>query len=138
MKGARDLSLGEAEALIANAARGAGYPWGLAAEAGAAARRLIASGAPGAELFAAFLTSVAEDGIGARCPLREGLHAADLGEAPTGPCRWPEVRLAAADPDLSGPETRCAAPEAALAALEALAAGVYAPATEESRRRGAG
>ena len=32
------LSLGEAEALVAKAAKGAGLPWGLAAEAGRAAR----------------------------------------------------------------------------------------------------
>jgi hypothetical protein len=39
-----DLSLSEAETLAAKAARGAGFPWGLADEIGRAARTLAAQG----------------------------------------------------------------------------------------------
>lgn len=134
----RDLSLGEIEALVTKAARGAGYPWGLASEAGAAARRLTAGGAPGADHFAVFLAAAAEGAIADECPIRAGLFIADGGRAEDAPSPWPEIRDAVAHPGREGDVTRCVAPEATLAALEALAARTYAPATEESRARGAG
>lgn len=49
------LSLGEVEALCKKAARGAGLPWGLAEEAGFAARWLSAHGFDGAGLLLADL-----------------------------------------------------------------------------------
>ena len=45
------LSLGELEALCRKAARGAGFDWGTAEEAGRAVRRLAGVGLPGAELL---------------------------------------------------------------------------------------
>lgn len=50
-----DLSLNEIEAMGKRAARGAGRDWGIAEEAGKAARWLTAGGQPGAELLAALL-----------------------------------------------------------------------------------
>ncbi|MGG7646099.1 DUF3726 domain-containing protein [Rhodovulum sp. YNF3179] len=49
------LSLGETEALVRKAARGAGRSWGMAEEAGRTARWLEAYGLPGAMLSAALL-----------------------------------------------------------------------------------
>ena len=50
------FSLNEVEAMGKRAARGAGLPWGLAEEAGKAARWLTARGYPGAEQLADILT----------------------------------------------------------------------------------
>jgi hypothetical protein len=50
------FSLNEIEAMGKRAARGAGLPWGLAEEAGKAARWLTARGYPGASLLADILT----------------------------------------------------------------------------------
>ena len=132
------LSLGEAEALVAKAARGAGLPWGLAAEAGKAARRAFASGATDAA--ADFATWLSGDPGGASCPLAAGLAAAEgCGEASPDAASARRVYDAAArrvspDPDVR----RATIPAEALEALEALAARTYAPATEESRAKGAG
>ncbi|MEM7525903.1 MAG: hypothetical protein AAF360_19540, partial [Pseudomonadota bacterium] len=104
-------------------------------------RRLIsAKGAEGASDFAAYLDAIAAAGPldGANCPLRLGLYAADLGAAPSQSSAWPAVLAAVADPYLGGPETRCALTADARATFERLAALTYAPATEESRARGAG
>lgn len=49
------LSLAEIDALCRKAARGAGCPWGLAEEAGKAARWLASHGLPGPEALAALL-----------------------------------------------------------------------------------
>lgn len=49
-------SLNEIAFLVRKAARGAGYAWGLAEEAGRAARWLSQRGLPGPELMAALLT----------------------------------------------------------------------------------
>ena len=54
-------SLNEIEALCKRAARGAGLPWGLAEDAGKAARRLCAMALPGADLLAKELRRI--DGI---------------------------------------------------------------------------
>ena len=68
-------SLAEIDALCRKAARGAGCPWGLAEEAGKAARWLAARGLPGPEALAALLA-------GARnCPCA-GVPA---GDAPSRP-----------------------------------------------------
>ncbi|MEX5597380.1 DUF3726 domain-containing protein [Pseudophaeobacter sp. C1-32P7] len=50
-----NLSLNEIEAMCKRAARGAGLPWGLAEEAGAAARLLAGVALPGPEQLAALL-----------------------------------------------------------------------------------
>lgn len=52
------LSLNEVEALAKRAARGAGYPWGLAEEAAKATRWLCAQGIDGCAELAALLTQV--------------------------------------------------------------------------------
>lgn len=49
-------TLSEISATCSKAARGAGCPWGMAEEAGLAARRLSAQGLSGAEAVAALLT----------------------------------------------------------------------------------
>jgi len=77
------LSLGEATVLAAKAARGAGLPWGLAEEAGRAARWLEARGAPGLLAIAA-LCEAREAGTAAQCPLRLGCAVADGARAPAG------------------------------------------------------
>ncbi len=51
------LSLSEIDALARKAARGAGCPWGLAEEAGKAARWIAGYGLPGPEALASLLTA---------------------------------------------------------------------------------
>lgn len=68
------LSLGEVEALCKKAARGAGLPWGLAEEAGFAARWLSAHGFDGAGLV---LTDLEMGGS----TLKLGVALADAPEA---------------------------------------------------------
>lgn len=76
-------SLGEVHALAVKAARGAGYSWGLAEEAGYALRWLAARGLPGPAALAALLRgSCAAEGPCPRCPLAQGAAIADLGEVP--------------------------------------------------------
>lgn len=62
-----NLSGGETESLARKAARGAGLPWGLAEEAGMAARWLAERGLPGAATLAALLTEI--DGAGPLPPV---------------------------------------------------------------------
>lgn len=91
-------SLAEIEAQCRKAARGAGYAWGLAEEAGRAARWLEARALPGAEVLSRLL--VAQDGCDyhalrphtldavwqaraeALCPLITGVTLADCGFDP--------------------------------------------------------
>jgi hypothetical protein len=88
------LSLGELETTARKAARGAGYPWGLAEEAGRAARALAEIGLDGARLLRALVDAVAPrpqqslvparlDSIwaaeeGPLCPIRVGATLCDL------------------------------------------------------------
>ena len=90
------LSLGELEALCRKAARGAGFDWGPAEEAGRAVRRLATLGLPGAELLLVRLDAC--DGARARdlsprsldgewrsggtvlCPILAGASLADVAE----------------------------------------------------------
>ncbi|MDQ2094440.1 DUF3726 domain-containing protein [Rhodalgimonas zhirmunskyi] len=65
-------SLGEVEALARKAARGGGYSWGMAEEAGFAVRWLCAHGLDGCGALALLLDS----GAGA-CPLAAGTGFAD-------------------------------------------------------------
>lgn len=75
-------SLGEISALAVKAARGAGYPWGLAHEAGRAVRWCHAQGLDGACALETLLTHVDERPLSAFAPqLRDGSLVAPLGEA---------------------------------------------------------
>ncbi len=65
------VSLAEIDAMGLKAARGCGYSWGLAQEAGRAARWLAAYGLAGPETLAALLDSE-EGGLGAHAPKRDG------------------------------------------------------------------
>lgn len=200
------LSRNEIEAIAKRAARGAGYPWGIAEEAGRAVRWLCARGLDGGGALAMLLAAVdgAPDAHAPRldgrdwraagealCPLLAGCALSDradaLGAEPlrlhavaaplllvpfvaavarhrgagwrigagdaslvtdgTGiilsgafPCDAADCTLAPdATPVPVPPPPRRAAPDpATLAALEAFGHRTYAPATAESRRRGAG
>lgn len=61
-------SLNEIESLARKAARGAGYSWGLAEEAGKSVRFLCAAGLPGAEALAGWLTKNDGCEYRAHCP----------------------------------------------------------------------
>ena len=87
-----ELSLGEVEALCLKAARGAGYDWGLAEEAGAAARWLAARGLDGPAILLALLEArkdlaslrltegrVTQMDDGPVCPIVLGAYISDLG-----------------------------------------------------------
>jgi len=66
-------SLGEIQALTTKAARGAGFPWGVADEAGWAVRWLASCGLPGAKAMAKVLENPDRD----TCPLTLGIAVAD-------------------------------------------------------------
>lgn len=70
------LSLGEVEALARKAARGAGLSWGMAEEAGRAARWLCAQGLDGCGLLLAALRRADGGGPGT-CPLLAGAALSD-------------------------------------------------------------
>jgi hypothetical protein len=116
-----DMSLNEVETLAAKAARGAGLSWGGAEEIGRAARLLARAGRDWPALVLA-LGALEGDGAEAAALARceETLHAAGDGR-----------------PGASG-ATRAALAPAVLAALEALAARTYVPASARSRVLGAG
>ena len=74
------FSLNEIEAMGKRAARGAGLDWGIAEEAGKAARWLTAHGLPGPELLAALLTSNEGKGYDELVPISvEGVWRAKSG-----------------------------------------------------------
>ncbi len=71
-------SLGEIRSLATKAARGAGFHWGLAEEAGGAVAWLERNGAPGATALAKYLQSVVNDEIGGDCcPIATGAAYGD-------------------------------------------------------------
>ncbi|MEM6663486.1 MAG: DUF3726 domain-containing protein [Pseudomonadota bacterium] len=73
-----DLSLNEYASLIKQAALGGGLPWGIAEEAGFAAKWLAARGVPFAEGFADLLASASESvGGGPGSPLTLGPMLSD-------------------------------------------------------------
>ncbi len=195
-----DLSLGELQALVSKAARGAGRSFGMAEEAGRAARWLTERGGNGAGAVARLLELT--DGADmarlspelpgmtcrgrAMCPLILGAYLSDTGRLPEGPvgpvleplilapfladltgvdgvrADWGEGAFGiTGDGDLTGETGSAAARVLTLSAgalpgtahgrrrrarvvppaytiLMTLAARTYAPATEESRARGAG
>jgi len=91
------LSLSEINALCFKAARGAGFDWGEAEEAGWAASWLSRAGLSGPTITLAWLTEAAElarpapapdrwaAATGAQCPLRCGIALADFSGLPEGP-----------------------------------------------------
>ncbi len=114
-----DLSLNEVETLAAKAARGAGLSWGGAEEIGRASRVLARAGGDWPALVLAL------DGPGYAEP---GAEASAL------------MRVEAVLERVSGSGTltRAATPVETAAALEALAARTYVPASTRSRVSGAG
>lgn len=122
-------SLGEVEALVRKAARGAGRSWGMAEEAGRAARWLETYGLPGGALAAALLEET--DGVdqaalmprpdeagawrpaggGGMCPIAAGAALSDMaaiqpGELRLGPVLWPLMML----PHLAQSARQCGRP----------------------------
>ena len=92
-----ELSLGEAEALARKAARGAGFSWGMAEEAGRALRWLCARGLPGGAALARLLAS--PDAAGPACPLALGAAFADrAGLAEADDAAETETRLQVVHP----------------------------------------
>mgnify|MGYP006282351575 CR=1 FL=1 len=109
------LSLNEVDAVGRKAARGAGLPWGLAEEAGRAARWLAERGLPGPAALAGALQALdgaepavhaprCEEGVwqaspGPLSPFAVGAalwdRATDAPETPVrlGPCLWPVLLL---------------------------------------------
>ncbi|MEM9046559.1 MAG: DUF3726 domain-containing protein [Pseudomonadota bacterium] len=75
-------SLSEIEAMGRKAARGAGYSWGLAEEAGRTTRWLSAHGLAGVSCLASVLEQVAEDFDAHRPELRAGIWQADRAVCP--------------------------------------------------------
>ncbi len=110
-------SLGEIEGLARKAARGGGFDWGLAEEAGKAVRRLASLGLPGPEALAAFLAThdrtphgrmrpidtgapVWQAAGGALCPISAGAALCDIAQDEGLPpritldtCLWPLLLL---------------------------------------------
>lgn len=62
------FSLNEIEALAKKAARGAGYPWGIAEETGKAVRWLCAAGVDGCSALAKYLIDCDGDDLSVRAP----------------------------------------------------------------------
>ncbi len=84
----RGLSASETRALAQKAARGAGYDWGLAEEAGQVATTLDEWDWPGLYLLDLLLGQKAETaGLGVWCPLRLGAYLSDMGDATRLPGR---------------------------------------------------
>ncbi len=95
-----NVSLNEVEATAKKAARGAGYPWGLAEEAGKATRWLCARNIDGCAALAALLSRIDREGasggppdansevwisVGATlCPLATGAALSDHADEITG------------------------------------------------------
>ncbi|MCI2398512.1 DUF3726 domain-containing protein [Aliiroseovarius subalbicans] len=77
------LSLNEVEAMAKKAARGAGYSWGMAEEAGRATRWLCAQSQPGGAALAALLTRLDPVDMDARAP--RSLDDWGAGDAPMCP-----------------------------------------------------
>ena len=102
---AERYTLAEIDALCRKAARGAGCLWGLAEEAGKAARWLAARGLPGPEALAALLEGPRDcpcsaSGGGPKCALRFGAFLGDrveriaAGESMSGEVAQPLLVLA--------------------------------------------
>ena len=73
-----DWSLNETKATARKAARGAGYPWGLAIEAGYAVEWLQARGLNGAQALGQYLLWRESNDPGEACPLKIGCRIGDF------------------------------------------------------------
>ena len=149
-----ELSLGEVQSLCAKAARGAGRTHGTAQDAGFAVRWLCARGQDGAGLLLTLLHATdgaahedlvpGEGHAGPFCPLIMGAYAADRNETEVdvpvhcAELLAPFVEQGDGAERLEGAPPRAFVEAEVLAELEGFAARTYAPATEESRARGAG
>ncbi len=110
----KELSIGELEALVLKACRGAGYSWGLSQEAGRAAAWLAIRGLPSADLFAFYLSQIngvdpvsltpsglnidVTDNARPQCPVMTGALLSDYGKlagtnVDTGPIYSPAIIL---------------------------------------------
>ncbi len=157
-----ELSRGEFQSLVFKAFRGAGYTWGLAEEAAAAARRLASVGYPAPAMVTTLLQRVdglevkelipvPEDGwqssAGPICPVCAGATLNDYASPPamvervlSDPHLLEPLLAAALAGSLSpttGAFTRVVVDRDTMATLTAFAHRTYAPATEASRK-GAG
>lgn len=82
------MSLNEVDAMVRKAARGAGLDWGLAEEAGRAARWLCAQGQDGVGAAAKALAGPKTD----RCTVSSGARLADCAaDLRNGPARFKDV-----------------------------------------------
>lgn len=146
-------SLNEIEALSRKAARGAGYSWGLADEAGRAVRWLEARGEPGATALLELLSwrdgkayPSTVPGQASVCPIVAGTMLCDgvlLRDEIDGlPLHSPLLMQPfiawLEGPGETDPAARANVPTDVAAALDAYATRTYAPATEASRLAGAG
>lgn len=90
-----NLSLNEVEAMAKKAARGGGFDWGVAEEAGKAVRWLCQNGIDGCAALAELLSTDDAE----HCALRTGLHVTDFAETlresdmDIGPVNAPELLL---------------------------------------------
>jgi hypothetical protein len=83
-------SLNEVRALATKAARGAGFSWGMAEEAGLSMRLLSSNGLPGPSAFASYLTALDTHSLDiGLCPLSVGVQFSDL------PTLWKDVGVGA-------------------------------------------
>ena len=126
IEGTWAVSLAEIDAMGRKAARGAGLPWGLAEEAGRAARHLAAWGLPGPEALAALVAAAA---------LPAGPAAGDWAWAGSGRLGGLAIRRVAGSAHAPRHADAGARPVALATwrALDRYAHRTYAPATEASR-----
>ena len=153
-------SLGELEALCLKAARGAGFSWGLAEEAGRAVRWLEARNLGGATALAGLLEATDKIPRDDMCPIFFGASLAD--RPPAQPFSRPAILapvlltpflagIATSQTDgltlwitptdkaaTSPTHTRAKLSPQLYARLNRFAERTYAPATEASRLAGAG
>ena len=147
-----NLSLGEFEALVRKAFRGAGYPWGLAEDGANAARTLAECGEPAGASVVRLLEAVRDVPLselmpgddwhapsGTACPICVGACLEDVGrpEVELGPMHEPALLLPE-PPAVGDRHDRVELDAETLAALEGWAHRTYAPDTEASRIAGAG
>lgn len=81
-----DFSMGEAEVMAKKAVRGAGYPWGLAEEAGYATAWLTAQGCDGCRILVRLLKADCARNLAAHSPAPDGQHWHARGTPPGTLC----------------------------------------------------
>ncbi len=89
-----NFALGELEALAKKAAKGLGYSWGEAEEAGQAMRILAASKLPAVRLFTQYFSAVDANQIEvATCPVRLGCRLVDGADLGVFNCTLPTLLM---------------------------------------------